>query len=315
MSILHKKVFSRAPVKCFSVYGWNNSDSVVFGNAAFGEVKDHSLRTTSFQKKFGYGSFRYVFTIRKKVFSGEPVKCVFLYGSNNWDYFAFMGARFAEIKDQFENYTSFLRKFIYGSFGFLSTLHKKVFLGAPVKWFFFYGSNKSDSVVFKNAAFREIKDHSLRTTSFQKKPCYGSFGFVSTLYKKLFSIAPVKCFFPYNSNNWDSVVFWNAAFGEIKDRSLRMTIFQKKIAMDVLGLCLSYLKLFSRVPVKCFSLYGSNNSDSVVFGNVAFGEIKDQFENDNFSKKNCYGCFGFVSTLPKVIFQSTSEVLFSLRLK
>ena len=112
-----------------------------------------------------------------------------------------MGARFAEIKDQFENYTSFLRKFIYGSFGFLSTLHKKVFLGAPVKWFFFYGSNKSDSVVFKNAAFREIKDHSLRTTSFQKKPCYGSFGFVSTLYKKLFSRAPVKCFFPYNSNN------------------------------------------------------------------------------------------------------------------
>ena len=79
-----------------------------------------------------------------------------------------MNASFADIKDQFENYTSFLRKFIYGSFGFLSTLHKKVFLGAPVKWFFFYGSNKSDSVVFKNAAFREIKDHSLRTTPFKK---------------------------------------------------------------------------------------------------------------------------------------------------
>ena len=57
--------------------------------------------------------------------------------------------------------------------------------------------------------------------------------------------------------------------------SLRMTIFQKKIAMDVLGLCLPYLKLFSRVPVKCFSLYDSNNPDSVVFGNTTFGEIKD----------------------------------------
>ena len=50
----------------------------------------------------------------------------------------------------------------------MSTLHKKVFLGAPVKCFSFHGSNKSDSVVFKNAAFREIEDHSLRTTPFQK---------------------------------------------------------------------------------------------------------------------------------------------------
>ena len=117
-------------------------------------------------KKIGYGSFRYVFTLCKKVFSGEPVKCLFLYGSNNWDYVVFMNASFADIKDQFENYTSFLRKFIYGSFGCMSTLHKKVFLGAPVKCFSFYDSNKSDSFVFKNATFREIKDYSLRTTPF-----------------------------------------------------------------------------------------------------------------------------------------------------
>ena len=80
-----------------------------------------------------------------------------------------MNASFADIKDQFENYTSFLRKFIYGSFGCMSTLHKKVFLGAPVKCFSFYDSNKSDSFVFKNATFREIKDYSLRTTPFLKK--------------------------------------------------------------------------------------------------------------------------------------------------
>ena len=32
------------------VYGWNDSDSSVFGNAGFGEVKDHSLRTTPLKK-------------------------------------------------------------------------------------------------------------------------------------------------------------------------------------------------------------------------------------------------------------------------
>ena len=48
---LSEKVFSRAPVECFSLYGSNNSDSVVFGNGAFGEIKDHSLRTTPSQKK------------------------------------------------------------------------------------------------------------------------------------------------------------------------------------------------------------------------------------------------------------------------
>ena len=46
-----KRVFSRAPVKRFSLYGSNNSDSVVLGNATFGEIKDYRLRTTPFQKK------------------------------------------------------------------------------------------------------------------------------------------------------------------------------------------------------------------------------------------------------------------------
>ena len=34
----------------FSLYGSNNSDIVVFKNAGFAEIKDHSLRTKSFQK-------------------------------------------------------------------------------------------------------------------------------------------------------------------------------------------------------------------------------------------------------------------------
>ena len=51
---LCKKVFSVAPVNFFQ--GLNKSDSVVFGNADFGEIKDHSLTTTPFQKVSFYVS-------------------------------------------------------------------------------------------------------------------------------------------------------------------------------------------------------------------------------------------------------------------
>ena len=43
----------------------------------------------------------------------------------------------------------------YGSFWYVSTLRKKVYLAAPVKDLFLYGSNNSDSVVFRNAGFGE----------------------------------------------------------------------------------------------------------------------------------------------------------------
>ena len=39
-----------------------------------------------FKKNFCLESFRYVTTLPKKIFLGAPVKCVFLYGSNNTDY-------------------------------------------------------------------------------------------------------------------------------------------------------------------------------------------------------------------------------------
>ena len=50
----------------------------------------------------------------------------------------------------------------------MSTLRKKVFLGPSVKFVFLYGSNKTDFVVFGNAALGEIEDHRYRTTPFQK---------------------------------------------------------------------------------------------------------------------------------------------------
>ena len=52
MSNLREKVFSGGPVKCFFLYGLNNSDSVVFGNASCAEIKYHSSIATPFQKKF-----------------------------------------------------------------------------------------------------------------------------------------------------------------------------------------------------------------------------------------------------------------------
>ena len=113
-----------------------------------------------------------------------------------------------------------------------------------MKCFSLYGSNYTDLVVLRNVAFGEIKDHSLRTTLFQEKNFNVSFGIVSTLCKKVFSRAPVKCFSLYGLNNSDSLVFGNATFGEIKNHSLRTRRFQKIFAMNVLGICLSYLKRY-----------------------------------------------------------------------
>ena len=54
----------------------------------------------------------------------------------------------------------------------------------------------------------------------------------------------MKYFSLYGSNNSDFVVSMNSAFGEIKDHNLRMTGFEKTFAMEVLGLCLSYVKRY-----------------------------------------------------------------------
>ena len=129
------------------------------------------------------------------MFSAAPVNCLFIHGSNNWDSVVFHNEGFGDIKDHSFRATPFQKKICYGSFEFVSTFHKKVFSGAPVKCLFLYGSNNSDCVISGNAAFGETKDHSLRTTPFQKKICHGSCEFVSTLSKKVFLGAPVKCVF------------------------------------------------------------------------------------------------------------------------
>ena len=54
----------------------------------------------------------------------------------------------------------------------------------------------------------------------------------------------MQCFSLYGSNNTDSAVFRNAAFGEIKDHSLRKKPIQKKNDIKVLGICLPYVKRY-----------------------------------------------------------------------
>ena len=77
VSNLRKKVFSGEPVKCVFLYGWNNSDSVIFGSAAFGEIKDHSLSTKSFQKKFAMGVLGLYLPYVKRYFQEHQLSAFF----------------------------------------------------------------------------------------------------------------------------------------------------------------------------------------------------------------------------------------------
>ena len=74
LSTLRKKVFSRVPVKCFSLYSSNSSDSVVFGNADFSEINDRSWSTIDFLKI----SLKR-FNFWKKVFGWVNNECSFWY--------------------------------------------------------------------------------------------------------------------------------------------------------------------------------------------------------------------------------------------
>ena len=70
------------------------------------------------------------------------------------------------------------------------------------------------------------------------------FRYVSTLRKKVFLVAPVKCVFLYSSNNSDYVVLENVALEGIKNHSLTTTHSQTFSAQEVLGICLPYVKKY-----------------------------------------------------------------------
>ena len=121
---------------------------------------------------------------------------------------------------------------------------------------------------------------------FQKENCYWSFRYVSTICRKVVSEAPVKCSFVFSWNNPDSFVFRNTAFGEIKDHILKKTAFSNKLYWSFRYMSVLHKKVFSRAPVKWFSLCGSYNSGSVFFRSPGFGEIKDHnLKKTHFQKK------------------------------
>ena len=219
LSALRKNVFSGAPLKYVFLYGSNNSDFVVFWNLAFGEIKNHSQRTTLFQKKIVMEVLGLHLPYIKRYFQKHQLSASYFLAQVT-QILLFSGILLLERSKITVRERHLFKINCYGSFGFPSTLHKKVISEAPVKCVLLYDWNNSDSVVFRNAAFREIKDHSLRMTPFQNKICYGSFGFVCTLHKKVFSGAPFNCVFLYGSNKSDSVVFGNADFAVIKYHSL-----------------------------------------------------------------------------------------------
>ena len=240
-----KRYFQEHQWIIFFLYGSNNPDSVVFGNAAFGEIKDHNLKSTHFQKILCYGSFRYVSTLRKKVFSGAPVKCFSLMNQITQILLSSRMTVLPRSKITVWEQNLFKKKICYGSFGFVSTLRKKVFLEAPMKCDFLFMAQITQILLFSGMpVLQRSKITVWEQKLFKKKFFYGSFWFVSTLRKKVFSEAPMKCFFLYGSNNSDFVVFVNTALGEIKDHSLTMTPFEKKFAMEVLSLCLPYVKRY-----------------------------------------------------------------------
>ena len=167
VSTLRKKVFSGALVKFFPFYGPSNSDSVVFGNATFAEIKDHSLKTTS--KKIDMKVLSFFLPYVKWHCQGHQWRD-FLFMAQMIQILLFLGVPFLErSKITVWEWHLLKKRIYYRSFEFLPALCKKVFLKAQVKCFSLYGSHNSDSAVFGNVAVGEIKDHTLTTTPFQKK--------------------------------------------------------------------------------------------------------------------------------------------------
>ena len=169
VSTLRKKVFSAALVNCFFLYRSNNSDSVVFGNNGFEEIKDHSLTRTPFQQKFFCMELLGMCLPYVKRYFQRHQYSAFFFMAHRTQILLFSGMLFLE-RSKIKFWLRQLSKkfFCYGSFRCVSTLRKKLFSGAPVKGFFLYCSSNSDSVVFGNTGFEDIKDHSLTTTHFQE---------------------------------------------------------------------------------------------------------------------------------------------------
>ena len=95
---------------------------------------------------------------------------------------------------------------------------KRYFQGHQLSVFFFL-AQKSQILLFSGMLLLERLKITVENDTFSKKICYGSLEFVFTLQERYFQGHQLSAFF-HASDNSDSVVFVNAAFGEIRDHSL-----------------------------------------------------------------------------------------------
>ena len=125
----------------------------------------------------------------------------------------------------------------------------------------------------------------------------------------------MSCF--YGSSNSDAAVFRNAAFGEFKDHSLKRTPFQKKFAVEVLGMQLPYIKRYFQEYQWSSFLFMAQITQILFLSRVVLLEISKitVWERDIFKEKLPFK-FQVCVYLPwKGIFRSTSKVLFWFWLK
>ena len=144
---------------------------------------------------------------------------------------------------QFEN-NNFSKKICYGSFRYLSALRKNVFSGAPLKYVFLYGSNNSDFVVFWNLAFGEIKNHSQRTTLFQKKIVMEVLGLHLPYIKRYFQKHQLSAFY-FMAQITQILLFLGMLLLERSKITVwEWCLFKTRFAMEVLGLCVPYIRRY-----------------------------------------------------------------------
>ena len=152
--------------------------------------------------------------------------------------------------------------------------------------FFLFCSNNLDSVVFGNAAFGEIKDHSLKTRPFQKKLCYGNLRMCLTYVKSYFQEHRLSASL-FMAQIIQILLFWALS---ILQRS-KITVWErhllkKKLSMEVLRLCLPYVKrLFQEYQWSAF-LFKAQITQILLFLVMPISLKDHSFRMTPFQKKN-----------------------------
>ena len=154
-------------------------------------------------------------TLCKTVCSRAPVKGFCLYGLNNLNVVLFWECHFwKDQRSQLQNYTFSKKNFGVKGLGMCLPYVNRYFQEHQWSAFLFMAQITQILLFSRMLVLQRSKITVWEQKVFKNKFIYGSFWFVSTLRKKVFSGALVKCFFPYSSNNSDSVVWENGGFGD-----------------------------------------------------------------------------------------------------